>query len=150
MVDQRAVRLGIGVQVHALVPAVRGPDQVLVHALRHERHDRRYQLHKRDQTLVQGGVGGQLVLVRIALPETPPAATDVPVGQVLDEALGPSRGGLRPVARIGENPWALKGLGFGANCQQEGKSAPIKCRLSASLFIYRNQRQKHVGGPQPG
>ena len=80
-VVDRAVDLRPGGQVHRLGQLVRvdRPDQVLPHPLGDERRQRRHQQRHDVQALVQRGQRG-----RVAVPEAPPRAADVPVGQVVD------------------------------------------------------------------
>src|SRR5918998_1669456 len=67
---------GLTVHVH---------DEVLVEGLGDERGEGGGELGNRDEALVQGGVGGLLVQVVLALPEPAAAAPDVPVRELVDE-----------------------------------------------------------------
>src|SRR5207248_11025528 len=81
---QRVVQLGAGLrevgQVHAALAG-----QVAIDRLRDEGRERRQQLRERHQRTVQRLVGGELVGVRLRLPEAPPGAAHVPRGEVFDE-----------------------------------------------------------------
>ena len=66
--------------------------QVSVHGVRDEGDERRHQLADRAQRLVERLVGGQLVAVRLRLPEPAAGAPDVPVRKVVDEPVDPARG----------------------------------------------------------
>src|SRR5262245_23866406 len=65
-----------------------GRRQIPVDDFGHERRDRGEEFGQRHQHGVKRLVRGQLVLALLALPETPPIATDVPIAEaVVDELL---------------------------------------------------------------
>ena len=100
----------------------------MVHLFGHEGDEGRGELGDGDQALVEGGVGGGLVGVVLALPEAAAAAADVPVREVVDELLDGAAGAGGVVAveagvdlddellELGEDP-AVEG---GARGQGDG------------------------------
>src|SRR5262249_51828985 len=73
-------------QVHTLRRfLVHAAYQILIQRFGQEGREGRQQGSCRYQALVKRQVGGYFVSIFLALPETPPTATNIPVGQVFDK-----------------------------------------------------------------
>ncbi len=103
--------------------------QVLVQFFGDEGHGGGEQLAQRDQGLVQGGVGGLLVEVGLALPEAAARAAQVPLRQVVDESLDGAGGAGHVVGVEGPGDVAHQGVQFG---EQPAVEVGV-CRLAFDL-----------------
>ena len=87
------------VEMHGLGHALR--PEVKIHLFGHEGDERTGELDECHEHLVQGVVCHLLVAVVLALPESPAAASDVPVVQVVDEAQEKLADGLHVIGLEG-------------------------------------------------
>ena len=84
LVYQGPIRGGNITQMHALRRIrLHRPHQVLIDPFGEEWDKRREHKRQGTQGMIQGVVGGALVVIILALPKPPPAAAHVPVGEVV-------------------------------------------------------------------
>ncbi|MPM70053.1 hypothetical protein SDC9_117004 [bioreactor metagenome] len=91
--------------------------QVLVQGFGHKRHGGSDQLADRHQSFVHGRVGGLLIGIRFALPETAATAAQVPVGKDVHKSLN------RPCSS--QYIIMLQGLGHITDQGMQGRTQPL-------------------------
>ena len=75
--------IGIITQMHGLWHIARA--QIPVDRLRDKRRERRQCFNQRQEHMVERRISRQFITIIIALPETPSAASDIPIGHIVDK-----------------------------------------------------------------